>query len=71
MLTVTGNTDLVGTAEYNKALGMKRAEIVGKYLEAKGINSDRIIIESKGEDNLLRIISPQKEEQKTEEQKYQ
>jgi outer membrane protein OmpA-like peptidoglycan-associated protein len=53
MLTVSGNTDLVGTAEYNKALGMKRAGIVGKYLETKGINTNRIIIESLGEGNPL------------------
>jgi OOP family OmpA-OmpF porin len=51
MLTVSGNTDLVGTAEYNKALGMKRASIIGKYLETKGINTNRIITESQGEGN--------------------
>ena len=51
MLTVCGNTDIVGTAEYNKALGLKRAGIVGKYLEAKGINANRIITESQGEEN--------------------
>jgi outer membrane protein OmpA-like peptidoglycan-associated protein len=50
-LIVSGNTDLVGTAEYNKALGMKRASIIGKYLETKGISSNRIIMESKGEEN--------------------
>jgi len=48
MLLVTGNTDLVGTAEYNKALGQKRALVVGKYLVTKGINADRIITESQG-----------------------
>jgi outer membrane protein OmpA-like peptidoglycan-associated protein len=48
MLSVTGNTDLVGTVEYNKALGLKRAIAVTKYLEAKGINSSRIITESQG-----------------------
>jgi outer membrane protein OmpA-like peptidoglycan-associated protein len=51
MLTVSGNTDIVGTAEYNNALGMKRAGIVGKYLEEKGISANRIIIESQGEGN--------------------
>jgi outer membrane protein OmpA-like peptidoglycan-associated protein len=49
MLSVTGNTDLVGSADYNKALGLKRAQVVGKYLEEKGINSGRIIMESLGE----------------------
>jgi OOP family OmpA-OmpF porin len=51
MLTVTGNTDLVGTSVYNTALGMERASIVGKYLESKGIDSNRIITESQGEGN--------------------
>jgi len=32
---------------------MKRAGIVGKYLETKGINTNRIIIESLGEGNPL------------------
>jgi OOP family OmpA-OmpF porin len=41
----------VGTTEYNNALGMKRAGIIGKYLETKGINANRIIIESQGEGN--------------------
>jgi outer membrane protein OmpA-like peptidoglycan-associated protein len=49
MLSVTGNTDLVGTADYNQALGLKRAEIVGKYIESKGINASRIITQSLGE----------------------
>jgi outer membrane protein OmpA-like peptidoglycan-associated protein len=48
MLSVTGNTDLVGTDEYNKTLGLKRALEVEKYLESKGINSGRIITESQG-----------------------
>lgn len=51
VLTVKGNTDLVGTAEYNKALGMKRALTVSKYLETKGIDSGKIITESQGESN--------------------
>jgi outer membrane protein OmpA-like peptidoglycan-associated protein len=51
MISVTGNTDLVGTAEYNTALGLKRALAVEKYLESMGINPGRIITESKGESN--------------------
>ena len=49
MLSITGHTDLVGTPDYNKALGMKRANVIGKYLEDRGINSGRIISESQGE----------------------
>jgi outer membrane protein OmpA-like peptidoglycan-associated protein len=48
MLLVTGHTDLVGTAEYNAKLALKRAQVVGKYLEDKGVNSIRMITESKG-----------------------
>jgi OOP family OmpA-OmpF porin len=48
MLQVTGHTDLVGTAGYNDKLALKRAEVVGKYLEGKGVNSSRMITESKG-----------------------
>jgi OOP family OmpA-OmpF porin len=51
MLLVTGNTDLVGTEEYNKALGMKRALVVQKYLVDKGIDQRRIITESLGKTN--------------------
>jgi outer membrane protein OmpA-like peptidoglycan-associated protein len=48
MLLVTGNTDLVGTDEYNNALGMKRALAVGKYLEEKGIKHEKIVTQSQG-----------------------
>jgi outer membrane protein OmpA-like peptidoglycan-associated protein len=49
MISVTGLTDLVGTPEYNQELGLKRAHVVGKYLEAQGITTDRILTESLGE----------------------
>lgn len=48
MLMVTGHTDLVGTAEYNNKLGLKRAQVVGRYIEDKGINANRLTVESKG-----------------------
>ena len=47
-LIVTGHTDLVGKVDYNGKLGLKRAIIVEKYLEGKGINAARIVAESKG-----------------------
>jgi outer membrane protein OmpA-like peptidoglycan-associated protein len=50
MLSVTGHSDLVGTAEFNQDLGLRRAVIVGKYLETRGILPPRMMIESKGED---------------------
>jgi outer membrane protein OmpA-like peptidoglycan-associated protein len=49
ILSVKGHTDLVGTPDYNRDLGQKRAEIVTKYLVGLGIFSDRIIPESMGE----------------------
>ena len=49
MLLVTGNTDIVGTLEYNYDLALKRAQIIGKYLESQGINSGRMVVSSKGE----------------------
>jgi outer membrane protein OmpA-like peptidoglycan-associated protein len=49
-LSVTGHTDMVGTQEYNQALGLKRAQIVQKYLEEKGISLTRITASSKGEE---------------------
>jgi outer membrane protein OmpA-like peptidoglycan-associated protein len=53
MLSVTGHTDLVGAPDYNQTLGLKRAQIIQKYLEEKGIPSTRIITDSKGEDQPL------------------
>jgi outer membrane protein OmpA-like peptidoglycan-associated protein len=48
-LLVTGHTDLVGTVDYNYNLALKRAQIVGNYLETQGVNASRMIISSKGE----------------------
>jgi outer membrane protein OmpA-like peptidoglycan-associated protein len=50
-LTVTGHTDLVGTPAYNQALSLKRAQVVQKYIESKGIDPGRIITLSMGEDH--------------------
>jgi outer membrane protein OmpA-like peptidoglycan-associated protein len=50
MLSVTGHTDFVGTTEYNQALGLERAQVVGKYLESKGIPAERMVIASKGKE---------------------
>lgn len=49
MLLITGHSDLVGTPEYNQALGLERAQTALKFLESKGFQLSRIIIESKGE----------------------
>jgi OmpA-OmpF porin, OOP family len=53
VLSVTGHTDLVGTPEYNQTLGLKRAVIIQKFMEEKGIPSARILTDSKGETQPL------------------
>lgn len=50
ILKVEGFTDLVGTAEFNQTLGLKRAHVVGKYLEEHGITTDKITAVSQGRD---------------------
>ncbi|MBK7710604.1 MAG: OmpA family protein [Bacteroidales bacterium] len=47
-LSVTGHTDLVGTDDYNGKLSLKRAQVVGAYLENQGVKTDRMIMDSKG-----------------------
>jgi outer membrane protein OmpA-like peptidoglycan-associated protein len=53
MLTITGHSDLVGTPAYNQALGLKRAVVVCKYVETKGIIPGRILTDSKGENDPI------------------
>lgn len=50
-LYITGHADNIGTREYNKMLGLKRAQNIKKYLESKGIEAGKMITESKGEDH--------------------
>jgi outer membrane protein OmpA-like peptidoglycan-associated protein len=49
VLRITGHTDAIGSDEYNLALGHRRAQTVQHYFERKGLSTNRIIIESKGE----------------------
>lgn len=49
ILLVTGHTDLVGTPEYNQALGLERAQAASKFLESIGFPVSRMIVSSKGE----------------------
>lgn len=50
MLTITGHTDLIGTAEYNQALGLRRAQVIQDYFEREGVAANKMITDSKGED---------------------
>jgi peptidoglycan-associated lipoprotein len=46
---ITGHTDERGTAEYNLALGQRRAAQVKRYLTAKGIPDSRLTAQSLGD----------------------
>lgn len=48
-LVIVGRADPVGADEYNKKLGMSRAESVAKYLRDQGVQKERVETESKGE----------------------
>jgi peptidoglycan-associated lipoprotein len=46
---ITGHTDERGTAEYNLALGQRRAAQVKRYLTAKGVPDSRLTAQSLGD----------------------
>ena len=50
MLVLEGHADERGTREYNLALGQRRAESVGDYLESRGIRRSRLVVKSYGEE---------------------
>ncbi|MBF0459270.1 MAG: OmpA family protein [Nitrospirae bacterium] len=45
---IEGNTDSVGTLDYNQALSLRRANAVKDYLVSKGIRADKIRVEGYG-----------------------
>ena len=47
---ITGNADERGTAEYNLALGQRRAAAVSKYLQALGISGKRLEVVTYGKE---------------------
>jgi OOP family OmpA-OmpF porin len=49
VIIAVGHTDSVGTDEYNQKLSIRRAESVKAYLESKGVESNRVYTEGKGE----------------------
>ncbi|ATQ78603.1 hypothetical protein CR152_31850 [Massilia violaceinigra] len=49
VIIAVGHTDSVGTDAYNQKLSIRRAEAVKAYLQAKGIEANRIYTEGKGE----------------------
>ena len=48
-LLISGHTDERGTAEYNLALGQRRAAQVKRYLESKGVPESRMTAQSLGD----------------------
>lgn len=53
VLELQGNTDNLGSHKYNKALGNRRANAVFKYLNSKGVKSDRLKELSFGEEKPI------------------
>ncbi len=49
ILGITGHTDAIGTATYNQALGMRRAESVKSYFSGEGIPAEMTETSSMGE----------------------
>ena len=52
-LVITGHTDEQGTAEYNLALGQRRAAQVKRYLVSKGVLEGRLSAQSLGDSQPL------------------
>jgi OmpA-OmpF porin, OOP family len=48
VIIAVGHTDNIGTAEYNQALSMRRANAVKDYLVSKGVEKNRIYTEGRG-----------------------
>jgi outer membrane protein OmpA-like peptidoglycan-associated protein len=57
-ITLIGHTDTVGSADYNLALGLRRANRVRDALIAGGIPADRITVASKGMIDLKVATGP-------------
>ena len=49
-LRIDGHTDERGSAEYNVGLGERRAKAVVRFVELKGIRSDRLVSVSYGKE---------------------
>jgi hypothetical protein len=46
---LVGHTDATGSSQHNMLLSFQRAEAVTKYLESKGIERNRILVDGKGD----------------------
>ena len=52
-MTIEGHTDGIGTAEYNIALGQRRATVVHDYLVSRGIAAGRLETVTYGEERPI------------------
>lgn len=52
-IVITGHTDTNGSTEYNKKLGLQRANSMKEYLISQGVDGSLISISSNGESTLL------------------
>ena len=57
IISIEGHADERGTREYNLALGQRRAESVANYLISNGVNRNRMITKSYGEERPLSLGS--------------
>ncbi|CAN5720227.1 hypothetical protein BH23GEM11_BH23GEM11_05840 [soil metagenome] len=55
-VTVEGFTDSSGSAEYNRSLGLRRAESVKQYLQDRGLRGDNMRAVSYGQDQARQIM---------------
>lgn len=56
-VTIKGHTDERGSREYNVALGERRAKSVERYMETKGVPSNRISVVSYGKEQPVNLES--------------
>lgn len=59
-ITITGHTDRLGDAQYNRQLSQRRAESVREYLIGEGIPADKIKTQGMGENNPVQSCSQSK-----------
>jgi OOP family OmpA-OmpF porin len=50
-VVISGYTDRLGSDKYNQALSQRRADAVKDYLTGKGVASNRLSAQGKGESN--------------------
>ncbi|MDH5382784.1 MAG: OmpA family protein, partial [Cyclobacteriaceae bacterium] len=60
-IEISGHTDKIGNAAYNKALSQKRADAVRGFLVSKGIDAQRVVSIGYGEEQPLASNDDEKE----------